>query len=172
MDLSSKDSSQKNLGNCMIFQISITQVVRNVRSWQTSELIASCWGCQQTQLNLDNWLICFPTLRQPKTMSVFGEETKTSSNDLIVHFYHHPYLFVSEKKTKQNLCQLPMGSPMPILLFSGTRRSWFEVPRCCRLCHVGRFGGPVSDPETQRQCETAQLPTHPTGKTRCKIGQR
>ena len=85
----------------MIFQISITQVVRNVRSWQTSELIASCWGCQQTQLNLDNWLICFPTLRQPKTMSVFGEETKTSSNDLIVHFYHHPYLFVSEKK-KQN----------------------------------------------------------------------
>ena len=142
----------------MIFQISITQVVRNVRSWQTSELIASCWGCQQTQLNLDNWLICFPTLRQPKTMSVFGEETKTSSNDLIVHFYHHPYLFVSEKKNKTKPLSTSNGLSHADLAFFGNRQAMVRSSTLLPFMPCWTVWGPgfgPRNPTSMWNCSTA-----------------
>lgn len=147
-----------------MFQVSINQVVRNVGSWHTSELIAFCWGCQQTQLHLDNWLICFfPTLRQPKQFQSLERNAKN-------FLFRWPY----------SPC---LSSP---IFVSGKNKTWktsvnFKWTLPCRSCfsepagHGSKFhaaavyamldglGARFRTPKPT-SCETAQLPTHPTGK--------
>ena len=115
-------------------------------------------------------LFFFPTLRQPKTLSVFGEEAKNfllmtlQSISIITH------LFVSEKNMENPLSTSNGLSQCRSCFFLNPQvmvRSSTLLP----FMPCWTVGGPVWTPKPT-SCETAQLPTHPTGKTCCKIGHQ